>query len=192
MTEWQKFVVAMSQAWAWPIITGVSVYLLREAIKQLAARLRSAKYGDFQAEFGEELEKVEQRVIAEEALAGASPPTPASASEREGFNRALQFAPSAAILAAWQAVEAELISLARAYDISGHRVAQLVRQLLERQIIDEETYRLLDELRSLRNKVVHNAIAKVAVTRDQAERYGDLAFRVAALLRSKREEKLTR
>ena len=185
MTEWQKFIVALSQAWAWPLVTVISVWLLREAIKQLAGRLRSAKYGDFQAEFGIELAKAEVHAVAE---AVTPPPSPVQPEEVTNFNDALEAAPSYAILTAWQGIEAELVALARSKDISGYRSHQLLRQLTNFEVIDGRTYELIEELRSLRNKVVHNALAKDEVTPEQAKRYGALAFDVLARLRSKREK----
>jgi uncharacterized protein YutE (UPF0331/DUF86 family) len=184
MTDVQKFIVAMSQAWAWPIVTAACVYLLREAIKQLATRLRSAKYGEFQADFGEELAKAEHQLLTAEPLTVAAPTAP-RARQLDNFDQALRFAPSYAVLLAWQAVETELISLARKNDVPGFRPVELGRQLASRELIDEQTYGLLDELRTLRNKVVHNVAAKDALTAEQAERYGDLAVRVIERLRSK-------
>jgi uncharacterized protein YutE (UPF0331/DUF86 family) len=112
-------------------------------------------------------------------------PTAPRARQLDNFDQALRFAPSYAVLLAWQAVETELISLARKNDVPGFRPVELGRQLASRELIDEQTYGLLDELRTLRNKVVHNVAAKDALTAEQAERYGDLAVRVIERLRSK-------
>lgn len=57
--------------------------------------------------------------------------------------------------------------------------------MLQRKLIDEQTYDLIDELRDLRNRVAHARVAEEEMAPELAERCGTIAGRTINRLRSK-------
>jgi hypothetical protein len=158
----------------------LAVFLLRKPLFTLMPRLRSLKYKDWQADFGEELSKIEQQIETHEQR----PELPPNEQRDERLLRAADFSPNFAVLEAWLNVEDALRRVARQNGIDFRRGSSplyLTRLLKSQDIIDAQTAALLDDLRALRNLAVHPDPER-PISAEEARRYGELANEVSALL----------
>jgi hypothetical protein len=147
-------------------------------------RLRSLKYKDWQADFGEGLSKVEQQIETREQR----PELPPNKQREERLLSVADSSPNFAVLEAWLNVEDALRTVARQNAIDFRRGSSplyLTRRPRSQGIIDAQTAALLDDLRALRNLAVHPDPER-PISVEEARRYGELANEVSALLEQQR------
>ena len=143
---------------AWPVTIGVAAYLLRKPLLELLPNLRRLKYKDFDIQFGERLEKLEQEIELEPPPSRTAPPSDLQLFADKRFDDLAEISPSAAVIDAWIDIESALRELAkeRLLKERWHQpMLQIIRELRSRQIISPRLASLLDDLRVLRNEAVH-------------------------------------
>jgi len=144
------FVVEILKATAWPSASIVIALVFRRELRQLLLRLRKGKVGPAEFEF-------EERVASLEADSTAGTPTPSMLSTEVASLAHTD--PRAAILDAWLRVEQAATMLAeRKLDLEpvlGRSPKLAVRVAAHRRMIDARHLELFSELRSLRNRAIH-------------------------------------
>jgi hypothetical protein len=150
-----EFIASIVNSCAWPTVVGFVVYLFRKEIKPLLpyARLR-LKHNDTEVDIRLEMAKE----TAEKLPQGESLPPPTK-EETDRFIKVAALSPRAAILESWLQVEEALMSLAETAGLSterGRSALFMLRWLRSNEIIDPPTASVLDDLRSVRNRVVHD------------------------------------
>jgi hypothetical protein len=152
--SWRDFVASLVGSLAWPAMIGLCVAMFRSQIRALLeGPIKRLKAGPF--EFENEWERATAQV-------GSSVPTRAALAHRrvggeDDLDDVLELAekaPVPAILAAYDAVQEMVRSLAGAAGIEGAQgasVATLAAELGQRDLIDDKTEAALAGLVTLRN-----------------------------------------
>uniref|UniRef100_Q479V8 DUF4145 domain-containing protein n=1 Tax=Dechloromonas aromatica (strain RCB) TaxID=159087 RepID=Q479V8_DECAR len=184
--DWLTFISKVVEATSWPLVACICFFALKDQLLRLFPFLRRLKYKEFEAEFGEGV-----REVSEKLTASATPPvvstspeaTAASGDTRDHFVRLAEAAPRAAVLEAWLQVEHAAQRLIRSYGVAERRPLRMVGPTIIRDYLDKtnavtpEQRESFDKLRQLRNKVVH--FADVSLPLDEVIEYIDLALSLA-------------
>jgi hypothetical protein len=150
-----EFIAAILASLAWPTVALVALVLLREPLRDLLRRLRSAQGPGFGIDFGRDLDSVET-----EARGLPGPPPTAiqvpPASRLDGLLTVASISPSAAILDAWREIEFSVEASIRSKPLSPRRSMVDMVALAVRELDAPPALRhILDELRRMRNAVAH-------------------------------------
>ena len=181
---WLQFIASLFHdvvSLAWPAALVMSVWLFRERLGELLPRLR-LKHKDWEISFRlQEAEKVAEQLPPPPPE--QAPPTP---EETKGFAAIAKVSPRAAILEVRANLDGVVRSLAEAMrgTITGPGgretpLYMLIRDLRQKEVIDEKTSEILDHLRVIGNSVAHG---RGLPTEDDAIQFGQLAERVIAQL----------
>jgi hypothetical protein len=179
-----EFFASIVKSCAWPFAVGFVVYLFRKEIKPLLpyARLR-LKHNDTEVDVRLDMAKE----TAEQLHQSKSLPPPTK-EETDRFNQVASVSPKAAILESWLQVEEALMSLAETAGLQSERRRSplfQMRWLRSNEIIDPPTASVLDDLRSVRNRVVHDLAFEPSMS--EAMGFRDLAEQVIAALAVEQE-----
>lgn len=184
--DWLTFISKVVETTAWPVVACICFFALKDQLLRLFPFLRRLKYKEFEAEFGEGVREVSEKLIASTPPAAPASPEAIAASEstRDHFVRLAEAAPRAAILESWLQVEHSAQRLIRSHGVAERRPLRMVGPTIIRDYLDKtnaitpEQRESFNELRQLRNKVVH--FAEVSLPLDEVIEYIDLALSLAA------------
>jgi uncharacterized protein YutE (UPF0331/DUF86 family) len=109
--------------------------------------------------------------------------------QEEQIKQVAEISPSASITISWSMVEQEIQSTVQRLAISAdyplHNSAlKNIAILKEERILDPETQTTLNELRNLRNKVVHSHFSDNKISYLDAIKYYELALKVVRILKN--------
>ena len=177
--NWLDFFSNIVASLSWPIVALVAIFVFRDAIRKLLARLLRLKGGGVEAEFEKALDRVEE--AAERIEAPIQKKLRVSEEPREAKYRKLcEASPSAAIGEAWR--EIELAAADIAPPEKGFRTpVGLVRFLKSEGLLDEISLVLLEDLRDMRNRMTHNK--SVTLSSEEAFSFCLVAMKIADLIR---------
>jgi hypothetical protein len=186
-----QFIASIVNATAWPIVVLVAIAIFGQNIQERIGTLSSLKWGDKSIDFDRKLDKIENEAVEAFPVPDAEPQLgePESAAdkiEEDNFQSALDASPRLAVIGAWLLIEDQLQKIGRAkgYDSRTRSTTFLIRRLFEDGFIDKKTFSIINELRILRNDVMHRA-SDSAITVDDALRYRDLSDSVVRNLQGK-------
>lgn len=154
--DWKQFFASVIASVAWPTVVGLLLYLLRRQLGGLAGRLNELSLpGGLKASFSKDLEV--GRAIADsiphEPEAAAAPE---AVQEIDTVTKVAIDSPPGAIILSFLEVEKKLrnvaVKLGKPY-WSDQR--KLMRELVQRGLIDPETEPLFVSLRNARNSAAH-------------------------------------
>jgi hypothetical protein len=158
-----EFVVGMTEALAWPLAIAGVFLLFRKPLSRLIARIRSAKHGDTELSFAEEIHD------ASEAAAGANVTIFQPISN---FTPELQLQvasdPRSAVLTGWHPVQTELKRLVESRGQEWSSAGNALAFLRRTDLLRPEEIELIDSLMRMRNKAAHdldNEISRGDATR---------------------------
>jgi hypothetical protein len=178
---WLEFVSSMTGSLAWPIAAVIIAGIFRKQITNLLQRLNELGWGDAKAKFTKELDKAEataQELPSPENQQALPAPLP---EEEDRFSKLLAISPSAAVLDAWQGVEAQLKRLAIQFNLPSHihmNPVSWVKEMSKKGELSPKVVTLVNELRMIRNVAAHSEEVSVS----DAIRFRDLAFQVGFAL----------
>lgn len=178
------FIATMAQAVAWPIVALILVYVFRRDIGPLIGSLKKFTWGGKTLEF-------DRRLEAAEAEAKSLPPPPDQpallpAPEEDAIIETAEISPRAAIVEAWLPVERQLYALGAKHGYGSGRarsVSFLLNRLANDGTIDSPTHKLINQLREMRNIVLHNE-RDITLSLEDVRRYHELAETVVEALRT--------
>lgn len=158
--DWKQFFAAIVGSLAWPTSIVVTVILLKAPIAKLLPKIRSFKYGDLHIDLEQQLAEVKAEVTASEPEAPLSEPSliPPSALELAAIS------PRSAVLMEWLKVERQIAEIASQYDVKPANIhgrgrpmiaSAVMRELLERGVINELTFNTFRKLNRIRNEAAH-------------------------------------
>lgn len=179
-----EFIASIVKSCSWPAVLAFGLYLFRREIRPLLpyARLH-LKHNDTEVDLRLDM----ARKTAEQLPHSESLPPPTK-EENDRFAEIASISPRAAVLEAWLEVEEALIALAEAADIEvqpNRSPPSLVRLLRQKEVIDPPTVSVFDDLRAVRNRVVHDPGFKLNVR--EALGFRDLAEQCVVALTVERE-----
>ncbi len=156
-----EYVVAIINSLAWPVCVIVVFLLLRKQINALLGNLEYMKYKDLEAIFRTKYQEIEAKakdagiIIPNDGILADNAFPVESANQ---INRISDYSPRAAIIETWVMLESILLKIADNIDMPlGNRKCtnSLIQALAKEKAIDKSIVVILDELREIRNKVVH-------------------------------------
>jgi hypothetical protein len=163
---------------AWPAALVTIVWLFRTRLEDLLPKLQ-AKYKDFEISF--RLEQAEKEAAA--LPPPSTPPNPdlePTPEERSRFEQIADISPRAAIMELRRELEEYLRSVAIESNITSSTyqlpmsLASITRLLRNRNLIDQHTSALLDDLRVVGNTAAHGG-DETQFSKEDALRYRKLA-----------------
>jgi hypothetical protein len=167
---------------AWPIAAIVGLAMVRPAILNLLPKMRTLRFRDLEATFGQELARVRQIVESSEDP-GVPLDAGLSSEEAQNFLRLAEISPRAAVIEAWGLLESQARSIVEARrprrSARPLSAASLGDTLLELGLLDQDGVQAWDALRSLRNQAAHEPLE---ITTDQGVEFGNLARSLATTL----------
>ncbi|HEY0599020.1 hypothetical protein [Brevundimonas sp.] len=149
--EAAKIAVDLLKSFAWPAALIIVVLLLRKQITAILERIKAFRYGDAEMSFSDSLDKAKGQA----AEAGITVARPLDAADRRAFEAA-DPQPRALVIETWAAVERELRTLSRAWDVTANSPAEMIRGLELAAGLPHGTRPVLDYLRDARNRAVHS------------------------------------
>ncbi len=154
-----SFIASIINTLAWPIVFVVFILILKKPLSQLLLGLSKFKYNNIEMDFGKELSKLEN-TLKENVKDQAQDVLRPMNDKADEVITVAEISPSAAITITWTMVEQEIISVIDRMAISPdyppyNSLLKNITLLRDNNLIDESTYLLINELRTLRNNAVH-------------------------------------
>lgn len=189
-----EFVAALVDSLAWPVGAILLALIFRKSLGRVIESLSSLRYKDFSADFEKQLSEIEEaeQQLPPRTVTSLEPSTEASKSLEDEIEQVAAISPAAAIPLAWALVEHALQRavqrLSASEEFAPHNSAlQNLRLLRHEHLIDEETSRVLDRMRTLRNIAVHD-VRDHKIPPSQAVEFSQLARRMVSRLESLRSK----
>ncbi len=157
---------------AWPAAVFGTALVFKKNIEKLLPLIQ-IKYKDINLNFLLTKAENDAAQLPDAVDNGAAEPT---AQEDNQFERLAKLSPSAAILDVRREIEAAVQSLAKyaSYStVTPNSILSLTRALGKQKIIDDQTIKLLDDLRIIGNSAAHNHGANISF--EEAVRFRELA-----------------
>lgn len=163
----------------WPATVIIVVLILRQPIAKLLQTTKKLKYKELEVEFRESIEKLQAE--AQEILPDETPPGRKLETVQVDLNELAAVSPTAAVVEAWKSIEisakAVIQSKGDALDYDVATPYELIQHALARgKLMDERHGKLFNDLRQLRNKIVH--AMDYTFSEEQAKQYIDLSIRL--------------
>lgn len=158
------FVASVIGSLAWPITLLIVVILFLKNGSRVAKFVKSIRFKDFELTLRDNLEKA--RIVAESVEVGlVSPPSSGERDESEDKVLALaQIDTGVAILKSWQKLESALIRMRQHNGLMRFTTnSSIVQRLFESKKINESDLALFNQLRSIRNAVVHSQKRSISI-----------------------------
>ena len=168
----------------WPTLLLVLILVLRKPIADLIRNIELFKYKDLiEIQFGNKVDEVEKRAEEENIIQMPTAAITQRLAESEQLFQLVERYPGAAVLEAWKEVEHALVDAARRLDppLRQGRPLELMREMVNRGLIESPMLEIAGELRNLRNMAVH-ARAK-DLRPGEVIRYHDMATGLAGKIR---------
>jgi len=163
----------------WPVTVVIVVLILRQPLARLVRSTKKLKYKDLELEFRESIEKLQAEV--QEVLPDEPPSERKLESVQIDLYELAAVSPAAAVIEAWKSIESSAKDLIQSkghapdYDVATpYKLIQDV--LLRDKLIDERHGKIFNDLRRLRNKIVH--ATDYTFFEEQAKQYIGLSIRL--------------
>ena len=177
----QEFIIELLDKIAWPSLLLVLVLIFKSSLRELLKRLESigTKYGtlNFHESLDEAKEDANKAKLPEISEGFVR-------DEMKYYEELARVSPRAVVLEAWLQLETAVEGIIRRPPEGKPRsFGPEARVLLELAELVKEEISIFYDLRSIRNKVVHQESARVS--KEQAIEYAQLALRLASKIREK-------
>ena len=182
--DWLTFISKVLETIAWPVVALLVFYGLKGKVFELFPFLKRLKYKDLEAEFGEGVREVSDKLPARPESAVATETTEkAKPTLQVQLTQLAEAAPRAAVLESWLQVEHAAQRLVARTGV-GDRSLRMVGPTIMRKYLDKTNLLSPDQresfnkLRELRNKVVH--YVELSLPLDEVLEYIELALSLAS------------
>lgn len=150
------FAVEMTKAISWPLVTLILLFLFKTHLLKMIELIRKIRYKDIEVEIAKR-EIVEARELSSAVHMGKDKLY--SFGDLEHFKQLADISPRAAITEAWSRVESLVYKAAQLPGMTsrpaGTSFSNILFSLREIGTIDPSTLRLVEKMRTIRNKAVH-------------------------------------
>jgi hypothetical protein len=168
------FIVRMVEALAWPMMAAFVLWHGRAHIGALLRRLEKFKGWGAEVSFlGQQLDRLEAALPPEPQPEAVKPKDTA---ELQARAVEADLPPAYLVQEAWKRVEHALNEASKRLLMPGENWAKALRELPDRLNLLPEEKESLNDLRQLRNRVVHSLDPQITIT--DALRYRDIADRL--------------
>ncbi len=149
------FVASLVESLAWPAVTLILAFALREHVSRLLGLVSKLRAGPIEAEFAREVQELQREVEPQAAQ------TSALADQRLRLAKLAQVSPRSAVIESWQLVEfatRDVLTKGGVEQLPSKAIESplaLGRLLTKHGGITPEDMDLYNQLRRLRNEAVH-------------------------------------
>lgn len=152
-----EFTAKVIDSVAWPASVVALVLILKNPIQSLIPLLSKLKYKDVELEFGKDVNTLSAKVKKE--LSGVQN-NPETEDLRKRVMSIMPVSPKAAVVEVWRALETEIIDLCTKSKMElDHELLKkplkMAELLVKAKLIDETQFGMIEDMRLLRNRVVH-------------------------------------
>ena len=153
---------------SWPVVMLIISIIFRNSFGKLISRIANVKIGDKEVSFLEDIEKVESRIQKVELSRDDSNVEVETDTRDNKMERLIGLNPSAAIIVSWIEFESRLQDVYNSlFQIEStdkekssrntyfRSVGMILRDLYLSEKIDKDIYASAQEMRDLRNKIIH-------------------------------------
>lgn len=182
-----EFISKIIESVAWPLSTLVLIAILRKPIRDLIPLISKLKYKDIEMQFDKNLYRLSEKVNYELPKVQNEKETEEL---RDRVMKIIQISPKSSIIEVWRAVESSIIE-----NVTNNKLEvdsrflkypiKLAETLLKNHLISESQYEIIEDMRKLRNEVVH--YDKKEVSKNNAMEY--LQSGIKLILSMKKDEK---
>jgi sulfite reductase alpha subunit-like flavoprotein len=187
------FISKVIESIAWPAVALILGLVFRKRLLELLPTMKKFKAGPVEAEF--ELATKQVLVDASKEVASATPPAIAEELQADDTTKNIVFElltartdPAGMILEGWSKIDGQLHQLGRQINLIDdplESTGKVYSKIKLADVLPPATFKLIDELRELRNKVAH---VKVIPTVDAAQDYLVAVARVVDLIKNYRKK----
>lgn len=187
------FISKIAESLAWPLVALILGLTFRKRLLELLPTMKKFKAGPLEAEF----ELATKQVLAEASKEAASAAPPARVEEQQAGETTKDIVsellsartdPAGMILEGWSKVDGQLHQLGRQINLIDDPLEntwKVYSAIKHANVLPPATFKLIDDLRDLRNKVAH---VTVIPTVDAAQGYLVAVARVVDLITSYRKK----
>lgn len=184
----KQFIVELVRATIWPLLIFFMVRSFSSELKALLGRVQKLNFRTGEIAFNEALERVRGSA---EAILGKPSSVDMSYSKREKdelekYQNLASMEPAAAVMIAWKGLERYLRARYRDARLANSKIgsptAEMIKQLVEADIIDAQYAAVLNELWKLRNIATHAEDHQISA--EKALDYARLCLSLSESLRS--------
>ncbi|CAI6221680.1 hypothetical protein NRS6160_01180 [Bacillus subtilis] len=195
--SWLEFISSIIKSVAWPIIVLVAVLALRKPVSQLILKLaelklKSVRYGEFEATFEDKLEDAESNVNPNGEDDNSLNNDTVSAKDTindQSFASIAEEKPFLGVILSWQELEHQMIETMTEFGLyessySGAEMkrpptmSQCIKDLNKRGYLSKRFIKTFSDLQQLRNIAVHSAPHDYSITFEESVRYRKLIKRL--------------
>lgn len=205
--NWMEFISSIIRSIAWPIIVLIAVLLLKKPVSQLIIKiaelkLKTVRYGDWELNFGEELDQVETELNNSETTHESSKDEGSKVVDKNSdsdlvgtitveenvdfiFQRLVYEAPYLAVIKSWIDLEEEIYNTLKrigspiiAQKAAANPARVYIKYLISNEYLSNSFYDVFLELFKLRNLAVHKVDSATTITAKDAKRYHKLTLKL--------------
>jgi hypothetical protein len=191
MKEILDFIQSIIASISWPITTIILVVILKKPISNAFNRLSKLKYKETELDFVTELRNAKEVAKSIEKGFDSSKRLNFSINRTliEEIEQVASISPQASIPLSWSMVDSEITNLINRSAVSPdypplNSPWKNLELLRENNLIDKESFELINSLRRLRNETVH-AHGKVRLSTNDAIEYARMAETLSKKLKAK-------
>ncbi len=178
--DWKQFIIGLTSNLAWPCVAVFFLIMFKNELAKIVRRIAHLKYKDLELNF----EQIKQHAEELELSKGQKIPSlesPVLSNLEDQILESVERAPSAAILLAWSGVETAIAGavtrLAISPDSPSHRSPMHNIEMLQKNNrLSKSHYKLLKEMRILRNRIAHEQESILSISEEQALNYANTAI----------------
>lgn len=170
-------IVELVKALAWPFATVWISYLFRTEIRGLFSRMSHLKFHELEANFNEDVSKIEREIRKVESLKAVPQELDTPSSLEDSLHRIAVVSPRAAILEAWLSVEESLRKNGIGQSGFPQNAAAHWHSTSDvaRKEIYSELFSIISDMRKVRNYTAHASEFSPSIA--DAESYVDSAIK---------------
>ena len=176
----KQFVIGLISNLAWPSVAIIFLIMFKDELAKIVRRIAHLKYKDLELNFEQIKQHAEELELSKDQEK-PSIESPVLSSLEDQILDSVERAPSAAILLAWSGVETEIAGavsrLSLSPDSPSYRSPMHNIEMLQKnKRLSKSHYKLLQEMRILRNKIAHEQEAMLSISEEQALYYANTAI----------------
>lgn len=162
-----EHLVRIIEALAWPGVALIALFVLRRPIADLIPMLQRLKYKDLELEFERDLDKLREEARDARSKTTLPPSDESVVADLDYYlQQVRESSPRNAVIEAWLGLESSAVSTATHFKLmpEGARVtaSSAIKALVTAGVLSDNDMRIINELRLLRNKAVHELSASIS------------------------------
>lgn len=180
--DWKQFIIGLVSNLAWPCVVLIFLFLFRSELSKSLKRLAKFKYKDLELNFEQIKQQAEDLKLTE-----SKEPNALESSEllsiEDQIIESVERSPSVAILLSWSGVEAAIAGAVDRLNMSTldpklRSSSHNIETLMKNKRLSKSHYKILYDMRALRNRVAHDPEIMTNITQEQASDYSKTAIRL--------------